>query len=120
MKVKLRIFLVSLSVLIAGNVTSFSVQPAKATMPSGSLLVDLRANNSGSYGGSGSTWTDLSGNGLNATLQGSPTWSSTNGGQFAMDGTDHFTLPSGFANFTSGISISIRANFGSNTTTRVL
>ncbi len=119
MREKLQIFLVCLSVLIAGSFDFFSVQPAQATMPTGSLLVDLRANNSSSYGGSGSTWTDLSGNGLNATLQGSPTWSSTNGGQFAMDGTDHFSLPSGFANFTSGISISIRANFGSNTTTRV-
>lgn len=116
---KVQILLVSFSVLIAGSFTFFSAQPAEATMPTGSLLVDLRANNSSSYGGSGTTWTDLSGNGLNATLQGSPTWSSTNGGQFAMDGTDHFSLPTGFANFTSGISISIRANFGSNTSTRV-
>jgi VCBS repeat-containing protein len=118
-RTKLRIFLVLLSVLISGNVTFISAQPAHATMPSSNLLLDLRANNSSSYGGSGSTWTDLSGNGLNATLQGSPTWSSANGGQFAMDGTDHFTLPSGFANFSTGISISIRANFGSNSNTRV-
>ncbi len=87
-------------------------------MPSGNLLLDLRANVSSSYSGIGTTWTDLSGNGTNATLQSSPTWSSSLGGSFALDGTDHFTLPSGFANFTTGVTISAYANFGSNSTTR--
>jgi hypothetical protein len=36
-----------------------------------------------------------------------------------MDGTDHFTLPAGFSDFRSGITISVHANFGSNSGTRV-
>lgn len=106
------ISVIQLAVILSAN-------PASANMPSGSLLLDLRANTSSSYPGSGTTWFDLSGNSNNATLQGSPTWSSTLGGSFAMDGTDHFTLPTGFSDFRSGLTISVHANFGSNATTRV-
>ena len=38
------------------------------------LLIHLDAKNTSSYGGSGSTWTDLSGNGRNGTIVGSPSW----------------------------------------------
>jgi len=44
---------------------------------SNGLLVHLDAANSNSYPGSGTTWFDLSGNGRNATINGSPTF--TNG-----------------------------------------
>lgn len=84
----------------------------QATLPSSGLIVDLRAGKSSSYSGSGSTWSDLSGGGNNATLQNTPTWSSTSGGRFALDGSDHFTLPAGMANFTSGLTISAYVNFG--------
>ena len=99
------------------SVVNFS-QQASANMPTGNLLLDLRANNSNSYTGNNTTWFDLSGNSNNATFQGSPTWSSTLGGSFSMDGTDHFTLPAGFSNFNSGLTISVHANFGSSSTTR--
>ncbi len=105
-------------VILCSQFSALSIQRASANMPSGNLLLDLRANISSSYSGSGTTWTDLSGNGTNATLQSTPTWSSSLGGSFALDGTDHFTLPSGFANFTTGLTISVYANFGSNSTTR--
>ena len=107
-----------ISIILAILASSF-VQPftptSSAVIPTGSLLLDLRANSSSSYPGSGSTWFDLSGYSNNATLQSSPTWSSTLGGSFALNGTDHFSLPSGFSNFSSGLTVSLYANFGSNT-----
>lgn len=54
------------------------------------LVLELDAGNSSSYPGSGSTWYDISGNGLNATfVNGTPSFSSSNGGklQFAADTT---------------------------------
>jgi hypothetical protein len=107
-----------IALLLVSNVLQpFSVK-ASAAIPSGSLVLDLRANSTSSYSGSGPTWFDLSGNSNNATLQSSPTWSSSLGGSFAMDGTDHFTVPSGMSDFRSGLTISVYANFGSRTNTR--
>jgi hypothetical protein len=94
------------------------ISQASANMPSGGLLVDLRANGTSSFPGNSTTWSDQSGNSNNATLQGTPTWSTNLGGSFAMDGTDHFTLASGFSNFSGGLTISVHANFGSSSTTR--
>jgi hypothetical protein len=48
------------------------------------LVLCLDAADRNSYAGSGSTWYDLSGNGHNATLVNSPTFSSTNGGCFTL------------------------------------
>ena len=49
------------------------------------LVCYLDAGNSESYGGSGSTWVDLSGNGNNGTLN-SVIWLPTNGGIFQTNG----------------------------------
>ena len=53
------------------------------------LVLCLDAGNTKSYPGSGSTWTDLSGNGKNGTLNG-PTYNSSNGGSIAFDGTNDY------------------------------
>jgi hypothetical protein len=59
-----------------------------------SLILRLDAGDSSSYSGSGTTWTDLSGNGNDATLVNGPTYSSANNGYLDFDGTnDHATLP---------------------------
>lgn len=51
------------------------------------LLVFLDAANPTSYSGTGSTWTDLSGNGNNGTLVNSPVWTTIQGSRtFAFDG----------------------------------
>jgi hypothetical protein len=52
------------------------------------LVLDLDAGISASYPGSGTTWTDLSGNGNTGTLTNGPTYSSANGGSIVFDGTD--------------------------------
>ena len=54
------------------------------------LVLALDAGNTKSYPGSGTTWTDLSGNGNNATLVNTPTYSSSNGGNLAFDGVDDY------------------------------
>jgi len=66
-----------------------------------------------SYPGTGTTWNDMSGNGKNATLVNSPTFVSTDGGYFSLNGTNqYFTVPSGFSDFTSGITVLAFADFG--------
>ena len=59
---------------------------------------------------SGTTWTDASGNGYNATLQGTPTYVSNNGGGIRLNnaaytGTDYISVPYNIASTTSTIEI---------------
>jgi hypothetical protein len=59
------------------------------------LVLCLDAANSKSYPGSGTTWTDLSGNGNNGTLTNGPTFNSANGGSIVFDGVnDDITITS--------------------------
>ena len=53
------------------------------------LVLCLDAANKRSYGGSGTTWTDLKG-GNNGVLTNGPTFSSDNGGTLIFDGTDDY------------------------------
>jgi len=54
------------------------------------LVMHLDAGNAASYPGSGTTWTDLSGNGKNATLVNGVSYSSDNGGVLTLDGVDDY------------------------------
>jgi hypothetical protein len=54
------------------------------------LVLALDAGNTQSYPGSGTTWTDLSGNGNNGTLINGPTYSSDDGGYFSFDGSNDY------------------------------
>ena len=57
------------------------------------LILHLDADNSSSYSGSGTTWTDISGQGNNATLANGPTYNSDNGiGSIVFDGTNHYAV----------------------------
>jgi len=56
------------------------------------LICYLDAANAESYGGSGSTWVDLSGNGNNGTINGSVTFSTVNGGVFTLPGSVGSTI----------------------------
>jgi len=77
------------------------------------LVLCLDAANPKSYPGSGTVWTDLSGNGLNGTLVGGVTYSTVNHGLFTFDGVDdHVTLPAGFSSFPIGFTVSCFVNFG--------
>jgi hypothetical protein len=59
------------------------------------LALYLDAANIKSYPGSGTAWTDLSGNGRNGTLTLGPTYSSLNNGSIIFDGTDDYVQCSG-------------------------
>jgi len=54
------------------------------------LVLNLDAGASTSYPGSGTTWTDLSGNSNNGTLTNGPTYSSSNGGSIVFDGSNDY------------------------------
>ena len=53
------------------------------------IVLGLDAANTRSYGGSGTTWTDLIGSN-NGTLTNGPTYSSDRGGAIVFDGTDDY------------------------------
>ena len=54
------------------------------------LVLCLDAGNPKSYPGSGTTWSDLSGQGNNGTLVNGPTYSSSNGGYLSFDSTNNY------------------------------
>jgi hypothetical protein len=54
------------------------------------LVLYLDAANRNSYPGSGTTWTDLSGNGNNSTLTNGPTFNNSNMGGIVFDGVDDY------------------------------
>ena len=54
------------------------------------LILCLDAANVKSYPGSGTSWTDLSGNANSGTLVNGPTYSSTNGGNLTFNGTNQY------------------------------
>jgi hypothetical protein len=55
----------------------------------------LDATNRRSYPGTGTTWTDLSGNGSNGTLTNGPTFDIANGGSIVFDGTNDYVSLTG-------------------------
>lgn len=63
-------------------------------MVTNGLVLCLDAGNIKSYPGSGTAWTDLSGNGNNGTLTNGPTFSSSNGGNIVFDGVDDYVTGS--------------------------
>ena len=107
--VKMDIFLQSNTFSTVASYTKHAYEVAApsgggggVSIPSNALLF-LDASDANSYGGSGTTWTDLSGEGNHATLVNTPTFSSSDKWfDFAKTNSQHATLPSGFADFTSG------------------
>ena len=56
------------------------------------LVLHLDAGNAASYPGTGTVWTDLSGNSNTGTLTNGPTYSATDSGSILFDGTNDFVL----------------------------
>lgn len=65
------------------------------------LVLNLDAGVDASYGGSGTTWTDLKG-GNNGTLINGPTFDSANGGSIVFDGTNDYIASSNAASSIRG------------------
>jgi len=65
------------------------------------LVLHLDAGNKNSYGGSGTTWTDLSGNSNTGTLTNGPTFNSTFGGNIVFDSIDDFVSIGNIGSFST-------------------
>ena len=77
---------------------------AAAGIVTNGLVLHLDAGDPASYPGSGTTWTDLSGNARNGTLTpstGGPGFDSANGGSITFDGTNDFVQCSGSLTLTA-------------------
>jgi hypothetical protein len=73
-----------------GSGGGISVRTAAASLNivTSGLVMHLDAGNPASYPGSGTTWTDLTGNSNNATLYGGWSYDSANGGRIIFDGVN--------------------------------
>ena len=70
--------------------TFVSAVPTGASIITNGLILNLDAGNTTSYSGTGTTWTDLSGNGNNGTLYNGTSYSSANGGTMVFDGVNDY------------------------------
>jgi hypothetical protein len=66
------------------------------------LVLALDAANIKSYSGSGTAWTDLSGNSNTGTLTNGPTFSSSNNGSIVFDGVNDYISASASSSFQFG------------------
>jgi len=64
--------------------------PAESSVVTSGLVLHVDAGNTSSYPGSGTTWTDISGQSINGTLTNGPTYSSADGGYFDFDGSNDY------------------------------
>jgi hypothetical protein len=85
------------------------IDAATKVLVQSGLVLNLDAGASTSYPGSGTTWTDLSGNSNTGTLTNGPTYSSVNGGSIVFDGVDDFIDFTSDSNLlpTAGLTISV-------------
>ena len=72
-----------------GATSNFVVGKVSSIITNG-LVLNLDAGNAASYSGTGTTWSDLSGFGNHGTLVNSPTYNSSNGGNFVFNGSDTY------------------------------
>ena len=80
------------------------------------IVLCLDAGNVKSYPKTGTTWTDLCGNGNTGTLTNGPTFSATNGGSIVFDGVDDkVTFPNNTLATTSGVTAEVWFNTSSGT-----
>ena len=68
------------------------------------LVLNLDANKTTSYSGTGTNWIDISGNGNNGNLVGSIAYSSSNSGVMVLDGIDDYINCGTLGNFGSSLS----------------
>tara|TARA_E500000305_G_scaffold77205_1_gene62806 strand:+ start:4812 stop:5561 length:750 start_codon:yes stop_codon:yes gene_type:complete len=103
----------------AGNASSDSDALFTSNIVTSDLRLYLNAGNSNSYSGSGTTWSDLSGNSNDTTLVHSPTYTSGTPSYFHFDGSNDYVdaasaLPDAF--WQGNFSFSIWLEFDTVTT----
>jgi hypothetical protein len=92
----------------AANAGGRGVRTISSGIVTNGLVLWLDAGIAPSYAGSGTTWTDISGNRNNGTLTNGPTYNSSNGGSIVFDGVnDYVTRPSATLNLSAGVSMEL-------------
>ena len=71
------------------------------------LILNLDAGSSASYSGTGTTWTDLSGNNNHGSIISGVTYSSTDGGRMVFDGTSNNRVQTNFFPNFSDITVCV-------------
>ena len=100
--------LVTLNYNSPQQVVSNATYVASPGIVTNGLVLNLDAGNLASYPGSGTIWTDLSGNGNNGTLVNGVVYNSANGGALSFDGVDdRVDLSSSKLMGASGITMTI-------------
>ena len=105
----------SANILIKGTgggvKTKFLPAPVEPSIVLFGLVLYLDAGNPASYPGSGTTWTDLSGQGNNATLTNGPTFDTEAGGCIVFDGVNDYapTTTNGFPFGSLPVTLSVWA-----------
>ena len=101
---------------INGNIlssTSITGSTFSNSIIGNGLVFHVDAGNKNSYSGSGTTWTDLSGNGNTGTLTNGPTYNSGNGGYILFDGVNDYAdiTDSSSLDITPAVTIDTWVNF---------
>jgi hypothetical protein len=73
----------------------------KGKIVTNGLVLSLDAADRNSYPGTGTTWSDVSGNNGNGTLVNGPTFNSNNGGSIVFDGSNDYVNLPGSRTFTT-------------------
>jgi hypothetical protein len=81
--------------------TYVSAAPTTASIITTGLVLNLDAGNAASYSGTGTTWTDLSGNGNTGALINGTSYSSANGGTMVFDGINDYANVNGIVTSNS-------------------
>ena len=101
--------IITSGVQISGGVQIYDIPIV--TVVTGNLSMYLDAGITSSYSGTGTAWTDLSGNNRNGTLTNGPTYTSADGGSIVFDGTNDFVQCTGSITATAATFVSwIRRN----------
>lgn len=96
--------------LVLADVDSYAATVPLSPITSGSILY-LDTSNNSSYGGSGTTWSDVSGQNNHGTITNGPVFSADTK-LFTFDGSNDFVdLPNGFADFSTGITLFFVSDF---------
>jgi hypothetical protein len=90
---------------------AFHCGPRQKQIVTDGLVLYLDAGKTNSYPGTGTTWTDLSGNNLNGTLVNGPTFNSANQGSIVFDGTNDYVTVANNALLNPTTTITIGAYF---------
>jgi hypothetical protein len=100
----------TVTITINGPPTISSTSAITTTPVTSGLRLNLDAGDLESYSGSGTTWTDLSGNSKNATWQVSPSFSNVNGGTFTLNGSNQYAITKSIASEVFTVEVWVRFN----------